>query len=129
LPAFSADTSTSSSGASFLRAGGGSGTVADPYILRDVYGLQGIGTSPALLAGNWRLGNAIDASGTSGWQPSFFVGSNFETGFDPIASRSREVSTARASRSSGLFISKRGCCDDQQHRNRWAGVRTSRCRA
>jgi hypothetical protein len=84
LPAFSADNFYVFPGASFLRAGGGSGTVTDPYILRDVYGLQGIGTSPALLASNWRLGNGIDASGTSGWDPSFFVGSVFETGFAPI---------------------------------------------
>jgi filamentous hemagglutinin family protein len=84
LPAFSADNFYIFPEASFLRAGGGTGTIADPYILRDVYGLQGIGTAPALLASNWRLGNAIDASGTSGWDPSVFVGSVFETGFAPI---------------------------------------------
>ena len=84
LPAFATDNFYVFSGASFLRAGGGSGTAANPYILRDVYGLQGIGTSPALLASNWRLGAAIDASSTSGWDPIAFGLSVFDFGFVPI---------------------------------------------
>lgn len=84
LPGFSAGNFYVAPGASYLRAGGGSGTAAAPYVLRDVYGLQGIGTSSALLASHWRLGNAIDASGTSGWDPGAFGLSVFDFGFVPI---------------------------------------------
>ncbi|MGV2290472.1 filamentous hemagglutinin N-terminal domain-containing protein [Trinickia sp. YCB016] len=65
-------------GGSFLRALSGSGTTADPYLIGDVYGLQGIGTSPALLADAYRLANSIDASGTANW--------NSGAGFVPIGS-------------------------------------------
>lgn len=51
------------SAAEFLRAGGGSGTVADPYIIFDTYGLQGIGSDAATLSASYRLGadNAFQA--------------------------------------------------------------------
>ncbi|QCP52096.1 filamentous hemagglutinin N-terminal domain-containing protein [Trinickia violacea] len=65
-------------GGSFLRALSGSGTTAAPYLIGDVYGLQGIGTSPALLADAYRLANSIDASGTANW--------NSSAGFAPIGS-------------------------------------------
>ncbi|TKC87743.1 filamentous hemagglutinin N-terminal domain-containing protein [Trinickia terrae] len=65
-------------GGSFLRALSGSGTTADPYLIGDAYGLQGIGTSTALLADAYKLANSIDASGTSSW--------NSGAGFAPIGS-------------------------------------------
>jgi filamentous hemagglutinin family protein len=64
--------------ASFLRALSGSGTAADPYLIGDVYGLQGIGTSAPLLADAYKLANSIDASGTANW--------NSGAGFAPLGS-------------------------------------------
>ena len=59
----------------FLRVAGGSGTEADPYILTDVYGLQGIDTA-ALVGASFVLGNDIDAGVTAGWADG--------RGFNPI---------------------------------------------
>jgi hypothetical protein len=74
LPAFTAtDFQLYGGGATFLRATGGSGTVADPWILTDIYGVQGVGT---YLDGNFALGSNIDASSTPAW--------NADYGFDPI---------------------------------------------
>ncbi|MDR3493822.1 MAG: filamentous hemagglutinin N-terminal domain-containing protein, partial [Ancalomicrobiaceae bacterium] len=76
-PTFSA-TNFTVSGGTFLRAVGGDGTSGNPYQIADVYGLQGIGTSSTLLAANYVLANAIDASGTATW--------NGGAGFVPIGS-------------------------------------------
>jgi len=62
--------------ASFRRVTGGDGSAAAPWQVADVYGLQGIGTSAAHLAGHWTLANDIDASGTANWTSSF-SGSGF----------------------------------------------------
>ena len=78
LPLFTAANFEVGSNASFLRALSGSGTVAAPYLVGDVYGLQGIGTSAALLGQSYRLANSIDASGTAAW--------NSGAGFAPIGS-------------------------------------------
>lgn len=64
------------SGGSFLRAAGGDGSGGNAWQIADVYGLQGMGSSAALLAGNYRLNNNIDASGTADW--------NGGAGFVPI---------------------------------------------
>ncbi|WP_160170435.1 S-layer family protein [Afipia sp. P52-10] len=64
-----------SSGA-FLRTAGGTGTSSDPYLLTDIYGLQGAGSSLALLSANYRIINNIDASSTATW--------NNGAGFVPI---------------------------------------------
>ncbi len=74
LPGFSA-TDFTLSGGSFLRVTGGDGSDT-PYQIADVYGLQGIGSSEALLSASYVLANDIDASGTSGW--------NSGGGFAPI---------------------------------------------
>lgn len=66
LPAFSATDFRIENGGSFLRASGGAGTAASPWVLRDVYGLQGIGSVSAG-AGHFVLGQDIDATGTTGW--------------------------------------------------------------
>ncbi|WP_376094036.1 MBG domain-containing protein [Roseomonas sp. CCTCC AB2023176] len=66
LPAF-ATADFRVDGGSFLRAAGGTGTAADPWRLTDIYGLQGIGTSPALLAASFVLANNVDARGTAAW--------------------------------------------------------------
>ena len=80
LPAFYArDFRFTQANASFLRAGGGAGSSASPYLIADVYGLQGI-ASNYLLSGNFRLANDIDASGTAAW--------NAGAGFVPIGTSS-----------------------------------------
>ena len=64
---------------SFLRVAGGSGTTADPYLLQDVYGLQGM-DSYAYLDADFALAADIDATGTAGWN-DFGEGIG---GFNPI---------------------------------------------
>src|SRR5262249_10317583 len=55
------------SGGGFLRTAGGNGSAANPYIITDVFGLQGIGSTTALLSANYYLANNIDASSTANW--------------------------------------------------------------
>ena len=76
LPSLTATNFSITGGASFLRVSGGSGTTAAPYQIVDVYGLQGIGSSAALLADSWLVTSAINASNTSTW--------NSGAGFAPI---------------------------------------------
>jgi filamentous hemagglutinin family protein len=61
---------------SFLRALGGNGASTSPYQIADVYGLQGIGSSPALLSSSFSLATSIDATGSANW--------NGGAGFVPI---------------------------------------------
>jgi len=75
LPDFSAN-DFRITGGSFLRALGGNGTIGSPYQITDVYGLQGIGSSPTLLASDYVLANNINATGTANW--------NGGQGFVPI---------------------------------------------
>ena len=63
-------------GGSFLRAAGGAGTSASPYRRTDIYGVQGMGTSPAYRAASYRLVGDIDAAGTAAW--------NGGAGFAPV---------------------------------------------
>ncbi|MFD1343696.1 MBG domain-containing protein [Litorisediminicola beolgyonensis] len=80
LPVFSAtDFALRSDQASFLRVSGGTGTLADPHILADVYGLQGV-DSRNLLSNHFALGGRIDATGTEFWDD---FGEGFG-GFNPI---------------------------------------------
>ncbi|SDE47111.1 filamentous hemagglutinin family N-terminal domain-containing protein [Paracoccus isoporae] len=70
----------------FLRVTGGDGSAADPYLLVDVYGLQGVdsyltGSAPVLLDSNFALADDIDASGTANWNPNPLTGNQ---GFNPI---------------------------------------------
>lgn len=67
LPSFIASSNfTIASGAKFLRATSGTGTTASPYTINDLYGLQGMGSSP-LLNSSFSLTANIDASSTSTW--------------------------------------------------------------
>lgn len=52
--------------ASFLRAASGDGSTGNPYVITDVFGLQGI-DSPSVTGASFRLGNTINARGTAGW--------------------------------------------------------------
>ncbi|MDX8346617.1 filamentous hemagglutinin N-terminal domain-containing protein [Cognatiyoonia sp. IB215446] len=54
-------------GGEFLRATGGIGSDAEPFIIVDVYGLQGVGSSARMLSSNYMLGADIDAIITRGW--------------------------------------------------------------
>lgn len=63
LPSFAA-TDFQLSGGTFLRATGGDGSSGNPYVIADVYGLQGIGTN---LSSSFSLANNIDASGSAHW--------------------------------------------------------------
>ncbi|PHV26856.1 hypothetical protein CSQ93_17705 [Janthinobacterium sp. BJB426] len=75
LPGFSARSFAIGSGASFLRAAGGDGGSSSPYLIADIYGLQGIASLG--LGNSYRLAGNIDASGTANW--------NAGQGFMPIA--------------------------------------------
>ncbi|NGM38654.1 filamentous hemagglutinin N-terminal domain-containing protein, partial [Methylobacterium sp. DB0501] len=63
-------------GGSFLRAAGGAGTSESPYLLTDVYGLQGMGSAAVAQGASYRLAGDIDASGTVNW--------NQGQGFNPV---------------------------------------------
>lgn len=76
LPSFSASDFQLASG-TFLRATSGDGSTGNPYLLTDVYGLQGVGT---YLSSSFSLTGDIDASGTANW--------NSGAGFNPIGSGS-----------------------------------------
>lgn len=87
LAAFSAQDFRINNG-SFLRAAGGDGSSGNAYRITDVYGLQGVGSSTALLAGSYRLTNDIDATGTANWNngagfmPIGNLGNSFKGNFD-----------------------------------------------
>lgn len=65
LPLFEADDFLLPFTGSFLRVTGGDGG-ASPFLVADVYGLQGIGTVNGG-ASNWALANDIDAASTQTW--------------------------------------------------------------
>lgn len=76
LPAFAAG-DFQIQGGTFLRAAGGDGSAGNPYMLTDIYGVQGMGT---FLGNNFGLAGDIDAAVTGGW--------NAGTGFSPIGNTS-----------------------------------------
>jgi filamentous hemagglutinin family protein len=82
-------------GGTFLRAKGGDGSAAHPYLLFDVFGLQGM-TSTALLGSNFALANDVDARGTANW--------NAGLGFVPVGNTSN--------RFTGKFDGKNHTIDD-----------------
>ncbi|MRV74978.1 filamentous hemagglutinin N-terminal domain-containing protein [Duganella sp. FT92W] len=93
--------------ATFLRVLGGDGTTSTPYLLTDVYGLQGVGT---LLEStyHYKLANNIDASGTSGWYEGFSpIGNSdypYQGNFDGNSKSITGLYINRPSRTSvGLF--------------------------
>ena len=72
-----------SSNISFTRALGGSGTTIAPYLITDLYGLEGIGSSAATLADSYALVNDIDASPANNWNTNFEA---YSGTFEPIGS-------------------------------------------
>src|SRR5579883_959652 len=83
LPAFTVTTDFELNGGSFLRATSGSGTTLSPYVVTDIYGLQGIGT---LLSSNFNLGANINATSDASGHSSASWNSN--AGFVPIGTSS-----------------------------------------
>jgi filamentous hemagglutinin family protein len=74
LPGFAATDDFEIGDGTFLRASGGNGSTGSPYVLTDVYGLQGVG---GFLGSSFTSdGNVIDASVTANW--------NDGAGFVPI---------------------------------------------
>ena len=65
----------------FTRVAGGDGSSGNPYLIADIYGLQGAATLP--LNTNYKLANSIDATVTQNWNTTFSFDSG--EGFDPIA--------------------------------------------
>ena len=70
-------------GTNFVRAAGGDGSEADPYLIADIYGLQGL-TSADFAGEAYELTGDIDASGTDLWYTTpIGLGTN-AGGFRPI---------------------------------------------
>ncbi|AML52144.1 filamentous hemagglutinin N-terminal domain-containing protein [Falsihalocynthiibacter arcticus] len=63
--------------ATFVRATGGTGIASDPYMIADIYGLQGI-ASGNTSAAHFALQGDIDASSTEFWRTTY------GSGFSPI---------------------------------------------
>lgn len=102
LPAFSATDFRIGPSGSFLRAAGGDGA-SSPYQITDVFGLQGIGSSPNLLQSDYVLANNINASGTTGWVDNTRF---FGVGFKPIGDENEPFTGSFAGNGrtiSGLF--------------------------
>lgn len=72
------------SGGTFRRALSGDGSAGNPYLLTDIYGVQGIDSSAVMLGNNYVLANNIDASGTANWA--------FGQGFVPIGNANQAFS-------------------------------------
>src|SRR3990167_2351956 len=53
--------------ARFVRATAGAGTSGDPYIIADLYGLQGIGSDSTTLSKYYKLSGNIDLAATQNW--------------------------------------------------------------
>lgn len=73
LPSFSAGTLDIASGATFTRALGGTGAAGSPYLLTDVFGLQGISDG-----NSYALANSISAAPLSSFDPIDYAGGTLE---------------------------------------------------
>ncbi len=94
LPGFSAarfsiDDGDSDTSASFLRVREGDGSSTFPYVITDVYGLQGIGSAGATsdpglpsLGDSYALAGTIDAGDTKNWTDGEGFGGFLPIGFD-----------------------------------------------
>ncbi|MGE8504959.1 MAG: filamentous hemagglutinin N-terminal domain-containing protein [Pseudomonas sp.] len=102
LPSFSVTDFRLSPGATFVRALGGDGSVATPYRITDVYGLQGL-ASTSLAGSRFVLANDIDASSSTLW--------NNGSGFLSIGSLANPFTgrfDGQGHRISGLAINRPG---------------------
>lgn len=102
LPSFSVTDFRLSPGATFVRALGGDGSLATPYRITDVYGLQGL-ASTSLAGSRFVLANDINASSSALW--------NSGTGFLSIGSLANPFTgrfDGQGHRISGLAINRPG---------------------
>ncbi|MGU3494386.1 MBG domain-containing protein [Xanthobacteraceae bacterium A53D] len=102
LPAFSAKDFRIEAGATFRRVTGGDGTSATPYLISDIYGLQGM-ASQSLSASHFALTQTIDANGTGDW--------NSGAGFDPIGTAANLFTGSLDGRGfmvDGLYVNRAG---------------------
>lgn len=102
LPSFSVTDFRLSPGATFVRALGGDGSVATPYRITDIYGLQGL-ASTSLAGSRFVLANDINASSSALW--------NSGTGFLSIGSLANPFTgrlDGQGHRISGLAINRPG---------------------
>lgn len=102
LPSFSVTDLRLSPGATFVRALGGDGSVATPYRIADVYGLQGLSSS-SLAGSHFVLAGDIDASSSALW--------NSGTGFLSIGSLTNPFTgrlDGQGHRISGLTLDRPG---------------------
>jgi len=102
LPSFSVTDFRLSPGATFVRALGGDGSLATPYRITDVYGLQGL-ASTSLAGSRFVLANDINASSSAQW--------NSGTGFLSIGSLANPFTgrfDGQGHRISGLAINRPG---------------------
>ena len=110
LPGFSAGLFTLGTGTSvsFTRVLGGNGTAAAPFLVTDIYGLQGIGTSGAL-NGFSALANNISATETAAWndgagfRPIGGLATTFTGTFDGRGFAINGLSVASSGTTAGLF--------------------------
>ncbi|MCW0198964.1 MBG domain-containing protein [Sphingopyxis sp.] len=102
LPAFAAGdfSIATDGGATFLRAAGGTGVAADPYLLADIYGVQGVN---GFLTNSFALGADIDATGTAYW--------NGGAGFVPLGTDGSGIYDGRLNGGNGFT----GNFDGQGH--------------
>lgn len=102
LPSFSVTDFRLSPGATFVRALGGDGSLATPYRITDVYGLQGL-ASTSLAGSHFVLANDINASSSALW--------NSGTGFLSISNLANPFTgrlDGQGHRISGLAINRPG---------------------
>ena len=93
LPTFSAASDFElNNGSTVLRVRGGNGTSASPYLLTDVYGLQGV---KGFLNSNFDLANNINGSGTATW--------NGGAGFVPIGGMPQYSNVPSTNGYNGVF--------------------------
>ncbi|MFZ1922250.1 MAG: GLUG motif-containing protein, partial [Xanthobacteraceae bacterium] len=91
-------------GGTFLRVVGGNGSTSTPYLLTDIYGLQGV---QGFLTSNFALANTIDAGGTAGGNTNT-ANWNGGTGFAPIAQSSCSASSGTCSSSFSGILNGQG---------------------
>ncbi len=102
LPSFSVTDFRLNPGATFVRALGGDGSLATPYRIADVYGLQGL-ASTSLAGSRFDLANDINASSSALW--------NSGTGFLSIGSLANPFTgrlDGQGHRIGGLAINRPG---------------------
>jgi filamentous hemagglutinin family protein len=107
LPGFTVN-DFSITGGTFIRALGGNGSIANPYRLADIYGVQGM-DSAGMLGNSYVLANNIDAAGTVNWNagagfvPVGNINTPFTGQFDGLNHTISNLTTINIAQYEGLF--------------------------